>query len=183
LEPIPIYNQASITPQEVSDEAQLSIPLTDYTPFVQFQTSYTMDSDLPEPPSSPPLLLIPRTRARKRHLEADFSSDGPTFSSDPTDPAIDVERRKRQYRGTWWSNGSDQPVPKSSLTRNFDSGIYLPSESSEDSIPKSDIENEVHTYRSRRLTSLPEPVDPLDALAEKIVNGVMEEVGDLVDME
>jgi hypothetical protein len=134
-----------------------------------------MDSDLPDVPSSPPLL--PQTR--KRPLDPEFHSDGPTFSSDPAEPAVDLTRRKRQHRGTWWAHGKDR-APKTGFTRNFDSGIFLASDSSEDSVPNDDLN--VHPYKSRRLARPLASENPLDAAVAAIVDQVVEKSGDTIDM-
>jgi hypothetical protein len=138
-----------------------------------------MDSDLPEIPSSPPQL--PAKNRKRPFVDAEFMSDGATFSSDPPEPALDSERRKRQHRGTWFAYGSNRSTSKSTLSRNFDSGIYLPSDSSGDSLPKSELGFE-HTYKSRRVARPLEPEDPLEATAASIINAVVEVVDELVDL-
>jgi hypothetical protein len=150
-----------------------------------------MDTDLPEPPSSPPRVVYHRqTRSKKRRaldIDSGFpSSDGPTFSSDPPEPAVDEQRRKRQHRGTWWSYGNDIHPPKSNLSRNFDSGIHLPSDSSEDSeLNAATVSLEAHSYQSRRVAAsmVPEAEDPLQIAARSMVNDVVEKDGRYVDME
>jgi hypothetical protein len=70
--------------------------------------------------SSPP---VRPTRNLKRPLE-----DLPIFSSDPAEPSIDSDNApKRLYRGPWWNHARHSSP---SLSRNFDSGIYLPSDDS-----------------------------------------------------
>jgi hypothetical protein len=79
-----------------------------------------------EPPSSP---LPIRTHCKRQfeHLDdVTVSSDTPVFSSDPPDAAIDSDRRKRQYVGTWWHH--NQSLNKTDLRRNFDSGVFIPSD-------------------------------------------------------
>lgn len=88
-----------------------------------------------EPPSSPPTLpvaILPRPDRKRRHQQLNdvstISSDPPLFSSDPPDAALDSDRRKRTYRGPWWAVKSD-------LSRNFDSGVFIPSD---DTLPNFD---------------------------------------------
>lgn len=79
------------------------------------------DSVAPVAPSSSPPLRP--TRNLKRPLE-----DLPVFSSDPADPSIDSDNPpKRLYRGPWWNHAHNSSP---SLSRNYDSGIYLPSDDS-----------------------------------------------------
>lgn len=106
--------------------------------------------DLPEPPSSPPFLpQYPRSFRKKRSRSIysetpHTSSDPPVFSSDDPPEAEGLEnyatyRKKRKYRGTWWSH---EPVPetrsvkaKGELSRNIDSGVWLASDDTEDYLP------------------------------------------------
>ncbi|KAI1628790.1 hypothetical protein EDD37DRAFT_20625 [Exophiala viscosa] len=92
-------------------------------------------------PPRPSFLLT-----RKR-THADYDDD-PATSSDPAlfssdEQAPDAEnyvagkRKKRIYKGSWWDkhprkDGSRKSSRKQELTRNFDSGIFMGSESSED---------------------------------------------------
>jgi hypothetical protein len=145
-----------------------------------------MNAEVLEPPSSPPCLTNQPRSQKRRALDLDFgfpSSDGPAFSSDPPEPAIDEHRRKRQHRGTWWSHGSGIQPLKSSLSRNFDSGIYLPSDSSEESDSKAaTISLKAHSYRSRRIAIDPQEEDPSDVLAWSMVNAVVESNQATLDM-
>ncbi|KAL0258328.1 hypothetical protein SLS55_007504 [Diplodia seriata] len=110
----------------------------------------------PEPPSSPPLPTTTSTSCKKRaraqslhehHDTNDLcyhaSSDPFVFSSD--DAPEDVEnynspaRKKRQYAGPWFAHGhkpkSERTTPaKADFSRNQDSGVWLPSDSSDDSL-------------------------------------------------
>ncbi|KAF2141879.1 uncharacterized protein K452DRAFT_271736 [Aplosporella prunicola CBS 121167] len=109
------------------------------------EPSLPLAFDFDEPPSSPPPL--PHTYSRKRtrsysHHDPGTSSDPVMFSSD--DAPEDVEnystpdRRKRQYTGAWWAHGhrskSLRTETKAELSRNVDSGVWLNSDSSDDSL-------------------------------------------------
>lgn len=81
------------------------------------------------PSSPPPHGTRPRKRTRLDFADNNDGSDF-VFSSDPVDPALDVDRRtKRVYKGTWWAAGRVE------YERNFDSGIFMASDSSEESLP------------------------------------------------
>ncbi|KAK7605710.1 hypothetical protein JOL62DRAFT_529400, partial [Phyllosticta paracitricarpa] len=105
-----------------------------------------------EPPSSPPPL--PPTYSRKRsrsptlhdHSHGSSSSDAFVFSSDDAPEGLEnyeiPNRKKRQYVGTWWAHEDKparspkrrmRPRAKKKLSRNNDSGVWLSSESSDDS--------------------------------------------------
>jgi Leucine-rich repeat (LRR) protein len=91
------------------------------------------------PPSSPPLIPI---GSRKRHLEEDL----PVFSSDPIDPSIDSTATKRLYRGPWWNY---EPKSAPTFSRNFDSGIHLPSDDSLQSLPDIDANPPPNSIQSK----------------------------------
>ncbi|KAF2090634.1 hypothetical protein K490DRAFT_53617 [Saccharata proteae CBS 121410] len=125
-------------------------------------------SELPEPPSSPPPMPRQRRplrafRSKKRTWSSSMhdyapSSDPPVFSSDDgPDASVDnyttPERRKRQYTGAWWAH-DQQPGPSASsrkLAKNDDSGVWLPSDSSDDSA--------LERLAAATLTSKPLPLE------------------------
>ncbi|KAK8158902.1 hypothetical protein IWX90DRAFT_482300 [Phyllosticta citrichinensis] len=105
-----------------------------------------------EPPSSPPPLPSGYSRKRSRsptlhdHSQGSSSSDAFLFSSDDAPEGVEnyeiPTRRKRQYVGTWWAHQAKparspkrtpRPRAKKKLSRNNDSGVWLSSESSDDS--------------------------------------------------
>lgn len=105
------------------------------------------------PPSSSPRL--PSLLCRKRtHSDYDdepltsTSSDPALFSSDEQTPGAedyeaDGRRRKgkkRHYKGSWWDHRvtAGRPEKKREFQRNFDSGIFMGSEGSEDVLLSSD---------------------------------------------
>ena len=109
------------------------------------------EPELP-PPSQPALVPLP-TRPRpsflltqKRTLsdydnEPTTSSDPATFSSDEAAPGAENyasgKRKKHTFRGSWWDRHPAKTGIRNSLrkkrefTRNFDSGIFMGSESEE----------------------------------------------------
>ncbi|KAK7510604.1 uncharacterized protein IWZ02DRAFT_437149 [Phyllosticta citriasiana] len=105
-----------------------------------------------EPPSSPPPLPPSYSRKRSRsptlhdHSQGSSSSDAFVFSSDDAPEGLEnyeiPNRKKRQYVGTWWAHEDKparspkrrmRPRAKRKLSRNNDSGVWLSSESSDDS--------------------------------------------------
>lgn len=109
--------------------------------------------DLDLPPLSQATIRAARTPPRpsllltRKRTHADYDDD-PATSSDPAlfssdEQAPDAEnyvggkRKKRVYKGSWWDrhprkNGTSQISRKQELTRDFDSGIFMGSESSEE---------------------------------------------------
>jgi hypothetical protein len=71
------------------------------------------------------------------------------FSSDPPDPSVDhyfQPRRKKQYRGTWWNpeaeavHSSDgEQKSKADFARNMDSGIWMGSDNTDESLGSDDL--------------------------------------------
>ncbi|KAF2456736.1 hypothetical protein BDY21DRAFT_42128 [Lineolata rhizophorae] len=98
--------------------------------------------------SSPPLPARPprkRPHADSGHVAARSSSgDLPVFSSDDIqDASVDDyarPRRKRFHHGPWWHHGdaaracAEPPAPKGDLARNVDSGVWMGSDGSDDSL-------------------------------------------------
>lgn len=174
-----------------------------------------------EPPSSPPLLPTTSTSRKKRarsqslhdHHHANdssnhTSSDPFVFSSD--DAADDVEnynspaRKKRQYTGTWFAHGhtpkSDRTSPaKAEFSRNQDSGVWLPSDSSDDSlieklaaastgpplfgqVPRLSAPSEPDELPVARPVHVPEPRSTEQAVAHAKVHECVEEGNERVDL-
>ena len=113
-----------------------------------------MDSDA-IPPSSPPLMGMatlsssPFFNAQADAFSQKSSSPPPLFSSDDSRESIDVSNYespriyKNKRKGTWWDNresAHNTPEPKKTkITRNFDSGVYMMSDAtdnSEDMLPQ-----------------------------------------------
>jgi hypothetical protein len=79
-----------------------------------------------------------RKRTRPSFLLEDSTpSDPALFSSDPPDPSAEhyfVPRPKKQYRGTWWQNGTQERRVRKAFERNMDSGVFMGSDSSYESL-------------------------------------------------
>jgi hypothetical protein len=132
------------------------------------------------PPSSPPMFLPSRKRARDE--ETNTSSDPPLFSSDPPDPSIDnytQRSRKRQYQGTWWG----QQVKRRPFARNFDSGIWMGSDSSDVGEPYT-ASNETILNSYRPTTRAPPTTirSAAETEAYRIVNESVERDAESVDI-
>lgn len=147
---------------------------------------FATDSPCPiDLPSSPPFLpehdhelpTTRRKRARRDPLyEATTSSDPPVFSSDDAaDASIEdyvTPRRKRQHRGTWWDavTGSCPMYPaqsKAEFARNVDSGVWMRSDSSENSAV-GDVSQERVVYEEATAEKTHEPVTAGDSLAGEV---------------
>ena len=91
------------------------------------------EPDLPPLVTAVPLLRCKRTRDE---YEPATSSDPALFSSDDQPASADtysIKRRREQWPGTWW--GKNVPVRKKQpFRRNLDSGIFLGSEGTDDSL-------------------------------------------------
>lgn len=91
--------------------------------------------------ASRPSLLLFRKRTRSDYDdEPTTSSDPALFSSDEQAPDaeqyVSEKRKKRVYTGSWWDRhpakeGSRKSGRNREFTRNFDSGIFMGSESEE----------------------------------------------------
>jgi len=96
----------------------------------------------PDIPSSPPQLVAFPTRqkrTRRVFLDDTTSSDPPYFSSDDIQEAsLDdyaSKRNKRFHRGTWWDYGDavETPREENAIKRCVDSGVWMGSDSTDDS--------------------------------------------------
>ena len=109
--------------------------------------SYNMDeTELPNPasPPDPPrmstvLRLHSRKRSRRQYESSTESSDPALFSSDGVSPSADDyigERRKHKWVGTWWGDRYQgvSSKEKRRFIRNHDSGIWMGSDSSDNSL-------------------------------------------------
>jgi hypothetical protein len=106
-----------------------------------------MESDA-VPPSSPPhattteTLSSPFFEPRYNAYSLKSSSPPPLFSSDDSRESADLVNYesprifKNKRKGAWWDNESAHSTPeskKAKMTRNFDSGIYMMSDSTDSS--------------------------------------------------
>ncbi|KAF2092827.1 hypothetical protein NA57DRAFT_81975 [Rhizodiscina lignyota] len=120
-------------------------------------TDEQMPSSPPSLPSRPPMdpPVLSRKRTRASDLSSNHPSSDPAFfssddaSNDNVENYQDGKRRKKQFRGAWWDramySGASQsasadasigPVPsrdggKTQFTRNFDSGVWMGSDSTD----------------------------------------------------
>ncbi|OAP57530.1 hypothetical protein AYL99_08268 [Fonsecaea erecta] len=88
-----------------------------------------------------PPLVRKRTYSDHDYEPAAVSSDPALFSSDETAPGaenyVSGKRKKRTFRGSWWDRHPAEPGTRTGLRekrqfrRNFDSGIFMGSESEE----------------------------------------------------
>ena len=101
------------------------------------------DADIPSSPPLIPQLYVPR----KRRFDDNLSSD-PLFSEDLPETDDHPIRRKRLYRGPWWMHVQDTTSDGRKMTRFADSGVWLASESSEDSLPNHTTTSETQPAKS-----------------------------------
>jgi len=93
----------------------------------------------------------PQKRVRLHNASPPISSDPPFFSSDD-DPSAENYlgangRQKRKFRGPWYNqepDDSSERKPKRTLQRQFDSGIWLGGDSTEDE-DDAEFSSHVHT--------------------------------------
>lgn len=95
------------------------------------------------------------------------------FSSDPPEPSIDSDRRKRSYAGPWWAHDDSTPkLPptparfsaKDEFVRNLDSGVFMPVDDS--SGAKSSSAAVTRSSGSVRANPLPAAVSHAKAIIE-----------------
>lgn len=130
-------------------------------------------------PSSPPFAPFnPRYRAT-----SPTSSEPPLFSSDDGPEAADITnyqspRHKAKRAGPWWSNPYERPAArnkKAKISRNFDSGVFMMSDSSEatndllmgdETSPESvtPLEREEFERKARVLHRIQRTIDNKDAI-------------------
>lgn len=70
-------------------------------------------------------------------FEDSTPSDPALFSSDPVDPGAEhyfSPRSKKQFRGTWWQDPTQARRVKREFSRNTDSGVFMASDGSEESL-------------------------------------------------
>jgi hypothetical protein len=152
-------------------------------------------SDTEDVPSSSPPLFLRKRSHEVYHEDSNPSSDPPLFSSDPLDASVEnylQKPQKRQYRGTWWGQRikrqhlTDQESSARTLVRNLDSGIWMGSDSSDDTLPET-ITNRhapqaVSLQLSRRRPSTQPPLTPAEIHAYRIVQDSVERDKEYVDL-
>ncbi|QIW96705.1 hypothetical protein AMS68_002223 [Peltaster fructicola] len=166
-----------------------------------------MDIALPSSPpplpeesfsSSPPQLPCYRVRSRKRRLSASagLSSD-PLFSEDASDPELDdgdLPQRKRLFRGPWWTVtrrksaviGLRHELGRRGL-RVADSGVWMPSDDSEQERASVDISSDLETpediqYKAINLRSPVEHEDDQQDVAMRVVHLALEQGRESIDL-
>lgn len=162
-------------------------------------------------PSSPPSLpsrphtlrpSLSRKRIRASELSSAHPSSDPAFFSSDDGPDETVEhyerggRPKKYVRGAWYdrarADDANVPIEKKGFSRNFDSGVWMGSDSTEGSAdPASSQEqgNEVSMQEQpephRVASVIPTFVEARDASeleAERIINLVLEKHSERVDL-
>lgn len=114
-------------------------------------------------PSSPSQFHWKRSR-EVYHEDSNPSSDPPLFSSDPLDASVEnyVQKpRKRQYRGTWWGQRAKrQHLSSRTFVRNLDSGVWMGSDGSDDTLPDTSINDYAPQAVSLQLSRWRQSVQP-----------------------
>lgn len=121
-----------------------------------------------------------------------FSSDGPQHSVGAENYALDLKRRKIKYKGTWWGEkpaGAQHQNGKRKFTRNLDSGVWMGSESTDDSLEDELLRDLDGPASKPALPKAFEPrvvyansVSPAQLEAERIVQGCLEEGKETIDL-
>ncbi|KAK4500518.1 hypothetical protein PRZ48_008707 [Zasmidium cellare] len=154
----------------------------------------TEDIDIP---SSPPLLptsaALPALPNRKRPLpdyDNNISSD-PLFSEDPSEAEDQTEyeqpKRKRMVKGPWWTLGrkssqQSAPRPKEDF-RNADSGVWLGSDESIDSLLNNARDlNVAERIPTSSIAVHPPPLSQGERVAVSAIAGCLEAGRDAVDL-
>jgi hypothetical protein len=153
-----------------------------------------------EPPSSP---LLPTlndvhftANAGRKRLHSDYGSlsSDPLFSEDASELDFKDEeeqpKRKRLFKGPWWDVGRRprqslrKNMMKKERFRNVDSGVWMGSDGSDDSLPmdpprmKLAFRDESSRPQQQRLGSGNDPV----AFADRVVQGCLETGRETIDL-
>lgn len=161
--------------------------------------------NLPLAPTEKPLHNDPRPQKRVRlhSTSPPISSDPPFFSSDDDPSAENYSRangrQKRKFRGPWYNQepeDSGERKPKRTLQRQFDSAVWLGSDSTEDD-DDAEFSTHVHTPDSfneppiviprvgkiNRHVAQATRVDPTpEELAEKVIGLCLETGREDIDL-
>jgi len=147
-------------------------------------------SDVEDVPLSP-LSQFRRKRSHEvYHEDSNPSSDPPLFSSDPPDASVEnyVQKpRKRQYRGTWWGERAKrQHTAGRTFVRNLDSGVWMGSDSSDDTLPDTStngyVSQAVSLHLSRWHQSAQPSLSPSEIHAYQVVQDSVERDKEYVDL-
>jgi hypothetical protein len=124
------------------------------------------------------------------------------FSSDPPDPSVDhyfQPRRKKQYRGTWWNaeaeavqSSDGEQKSKADFARNLDSGIWMGSDNTDESLGSDDLPPESSQAVPGPLHSLSRTTKPVpkistartssEEMARLIVQKCLDNENEIVDL-
>lgn len=131
-----------------------------------------LDAELDLPPLSQSAITAAQTPPRpfplltRKRTHADYeddpgtSSDPALFSSDEQAPGAENyvagRRKKRTYKGSWWDRhplkeGVRRTSRKREFTRNFDSGIFMGSEGSEEQLSSDSFAMEEELLRDQQV--------------------------------
>ncbi|EME80480.1 uncharacterized protein MYCFIDRAFT_216239 [Pseudocercospora fijiensis CIRAD86] len=140
-----------------------------------------------EPPSSPAFLPV-LDRNRKRGLSEYDNSSDPLFSDD-TSGAEDVTgyerpKRKRMFKGPWYNLGSKhslrEGMAKRDSVRNVDSGVWMGSDGSEESVDSTVAEGS--KIRLPNHAAIERAPLTAEALARSIIDHCVEDGKEAVDL-
>ena len=145
----------------------------------------------------------PRKRAIDRinaEPQSTYNSSDPAVFSSDDDPGLDnyVDgRRKRRYKGTWFRQlpmsgdstfGDDDKAPKAqtkrTLARQYDSGIYMGSDATEDD----DLADKIPPPLQPKLPQLqrkaipPRRIDPQDLAVQEKIRSALEQGTEVIDL-
>ena len=147
-----------------------------YESFLTTHLDHLLGMEEPElpPPLTHTTLSLGRKRTRTEY-EPTTSSDPPLFSSDDHAPSAETyssKRRKEQKPGTWWSFKAVPIRRKRSFRRNFDSGIFLGSGETDDSLEEEFLREQRNSSEEQKppflVVSTPaEAVDPIEKPKEQ----------------
>jgi hypothetical protein len=152
-------------------------------------------SDVEDAPLSSPPQFRQKRSLEVYHEDSNPLSDPPFFSSDPLDASVEnyvQNPRKRQYRGTWWGQRAKRQhlnngeLPTRTLVRNLDSGVWMGSDSSDDTLPDTSTNDyapqAVSLQLSRRRQSVQPLLTPTEMHAYRVVQDSVEHDKEYVDL-
>ncbi|KAF2159041.1 hypothetical protein M409DRAFT_71288 [Zasmidium cellare ATCC 36951] len=152
-----------------------------------------LNDELPSSPPLPTSSALPALPNRKRPLDYDnnnLSSD-PLFSEDPSEAEDQTEyeqpKRKRMVKGPWWTLGrrsSQQSIPHTKDNfRNADSGVFLGSDESIDSLLNNARDLNVADRIPTSSSAVPHPSLPQgERIAQQTIGDCVESGHDAVDL-
>ena len=147
-------------------------------------------SDVENVPLTSPSHFLPKHSRAVYHEDSNPSSDPPLFSSDPLDASAEnyVQKpRKRQYHGTWWGQRAKrQHLAGRTFIRNLDSGVWMGSDSSDDTLPDTSTNGyapqAVSLQLSRCRQSVQSSLTPAEIHAYRVVQDSVDRDKEYVDL-